>query len=284
MRHHEYIWIDKECIEQEDSLEKEQAIQSMDRVYHFAARTLCLLETHISNSTTADFFQLLNKESLQHPDMRVLSGVLLQHPKYIDDLINALHLIANDRWFTRAWITQKRLCSADNTSQQLWVLIDPSLSNRGRPEEICLDVELLQDHVLHLCNKLETQDKGLARRLADALGRFHAASRLPKGGAWRRRITQAAREHFDALQVLHVLEDQGCLIQSDKLALIGNGCGWNKRINAKEAATRGFSYSACVWMLGLLNGDAAVFCQDELIVSIRIPTAQPGFRSPRHVS
>jgi hypothetical protein len=80
--------------------------------------------------------------------------------------------------------------------------------------------------------------------------------------AWRRRLAQGVRAHFNTLQVLSILGRQDRLIPSNKLAMLANSCDWMKRIDTREGNTTNWSFSACAWVLALSNGDTSFFCQD----------------------
>lgn len=85
------IWIDQECIHQDDEEDKQKAIQSMHLVYQNATATLILLGCHIR--TLDDVYGM--------PD-------IMRHGVY-DDLRDR---ILADKWFTRAWTTQEYASSA----------------------------------------------------------------------------------------------------------------------------------------------------------------------------
>ncbi|KIX02781.1 uncharacterized protein Z518_08723 [Rhinocladiella mackenziei CBS 650.93] len=77
----------------------------------------------------------------------------------------------------------------------------------------------------------------------------------------RRRIAQPLRAHFNASQVLSMLNKSDCLIPSEKLAIPANGCGWKRRLDTQKANSEGWSFSARAWVLPIANADASSFCQ-----------------------
>jgi len=81
------IWIDQECIHQDDAEDKKDALQNMHLVYRRAKTTLVLLGRHVR--TTADITSL--------------SDEILNPHRCLD--LKAR--ITGDKWFTRAWTCQE---------------------------------------------------------------------------------------------------------------------------------------------------------------------------------
>lgn len=81
------IWIDQECIHQDDPVDVGKSIQNMHLVYKQAKYTLVLLGDHIQSVTDIQSLSQLTSTS---------------------DQFNALKLrIVQDKWFTRAWTIQE---------------------------------------------------------------------------------------------------------------------------------------------------------------------------------
>lgn len=70
------------------------------------------------------------------------------------------------------------------------------------------------------------------------------------------------RNHTNVMQAVSWLADKDCSVPSDKIALVANCCNWRRRIGAELVNSPGYSYSACLWALAIMNGDASLFCQD----------------------
>lgn len=85
------VWIDQECIHQDDDEDKKMAIQCMHLVYRKAAATLIVLGDHV---------RMLE-------DVRAIPSIK-QHGVH-QELRNR---ILGDRWFSRAWTTQEYANSA----------------------------------------------------------------------------------------------------------------------------------------------------------------------------
>ncbi|KAI9859243.1 MAG: hypothetical protein M1813_007017 [Trichoglossum hirsutum] len=95
------IWIDQECIEQDDRLDKELGIQSMDQVFQNALIAIAVLNCKITKQEHLDaLFDLVEGRE----DM---SRVEVVHA------LEVLELIFADDWHSRAWCFQEISVSQD---------------------------------------------------------------------------------------------------------------------------------------------------------------------------
>jgi len=128
------VWIDQECIEQDDRMDKELGIQSMDLVYRSARFTVVLLGQHIQSiqdaatilvlSHPSGFYDMsdhptANSRDLQfqsryghvgsplHPDLRLSDDEF----RRLIGAFSAVGKVLGDKWFTRAWTTQEHIVS-----------------------------------------------------------------------------------------------------------------------------------------------------------------------------
>ncbi|KAF3063873.1 hypothetical protein GL218_01935 [Daldinia childiae] len=87
------IWIDKECIDQDNEAEKEAAIQSMHLVYKLSKWPIALLTRRIKTTEELDLLtNLMCNEVAPEDELAVL------------DLLDG---ITSDLWWTRAWTFQE---------------------------------------------------------------------------------------------------------------------------------------------------------------------------------
>jgi predicted nucleic acid-binding protein len=98
----DYLWIDQECIEQDDPEDKDVGIQAMDLVYQMAAQSVAVLEVRINEQSHLDALGLLQ-------DCNVEEDLA---PTDLQDLIEALEIILSDRWFERTWCLQESTSAA----------------------------------------------------------------------------------------------------------------------------------------------------------------------------
>lgn len=106
------IWLDQECLPQDNSKEQELDIQAMDMVYQRAWTSAGLLESVLHHQS-----YLNAAASVLHWGMN--SGVLKVRPPGLStytvarDLVFFSELRGNDQWNTRAWILQESLAASE---------------------------------------------------------------------------------------------------------------------------------------------------------------------------
>jgi ankyrin repeat protein len=93
------VWIDQECIHQDDEEDKKVAIQCMHLVYRQAAITLIILGDHVRTAEDVPAISNIMQHAV-HEEMR--------------------DRILGDRWFSRAWTTQEY---ANSTRERLSYLV-----------------------------------------------------------------------------------------------------------------------------------------------------------------
>jgi hypothetical protein len=108
LQYFSYIWIDQECINQDDLEDKQIGIQSMDFVYRKCAAAVGLASLRINLQELMDNLQYV----LEHRCLRDSSHNLAQpfnscpafESESVAQFLDALH---NDPFFNRAWIYQE---------------------------------------------------------------------------------------------------------------------------------------------------------------------------------
>ncbi|KUI54139.1 Heterokaryon incompatibility protein 6, OR allele [Cytospora mali] len=164
-----YIWIDQECINQDDSDEKEAAIQCMDVVYRSSqSHILCLLDLQITDQEQISLLEALHICNVNGIGNRFYSMTrsmlgMKGTPEMARILAEILNMVAANRWFFRAWIMHERLCAATLRNTELLITCAPDLAS-SIPGEVCLmggyQLEDAQEIARHLENNRKDQDGG----------------------------------------------------------------------------------------------------------------------------
>lgn len=277
----------QECIEQNNEKEKEIAIQSMDLVYLRAQTSIGLFQARLSQKHLEYLSMAYESRTGPRPRSRrgrtVFTGCRqVQH----DIMCETVSIVVNDKWNTRAWILQEAFASSGNmillfpkdnkVDVRGWVLPCHEASR----SELAIRLDTLQ-HCIHICARhvrplliaaTHREEESMARRrrrraqkttkvvhpdeMRSTLQRiqlFHPSR--PKTGTtvWfansrQKRVCSAAA----AIAYLRVRDLERV---ADKLAIVANLCGYERRLNTVELDKTQPSLALCTLVLALVNGD-----------------------------
>lgn len=217
------IWIDQECIDQDNRADKEHGIQSMDLVYFNARRAVGLLDGYIHTQAQMDALAWVMQYNRFYGD----SG-----PEAVDEV---LELISKERWLTRAWVYQEII--AAQKRMMLLLRCDPQLNKPPHlgnvPGEIIVSLDILE----YQTGLMRSQDGKPLRLHLEGIYAIHLYG----------------RSGLHAFQ--HVARLQNSRIP-DKLAILGNLCDYPIRLDTTLLTPNiSTSFSACAFTLAILNGD-----------------------------
>ena len=90
------IWIDQDCIDQTNPIEKEHSIQEMDLIYQESDHPIAVLEFRFMTQAELDVFASICDDKFFTFD-----------PNQIEVLESVLLALSEDNWFKRAWTLQE---------------------------------------------------------------------------------------------------------------------------------------------------------------------------------
>ena len=254
-----FIWIDQECIRQNDREDKELGIQSMDLVYSRASFPLALMDTVFDSVKHI----LAIKQAIAR--FQIYLQQLHQPPVSESEILNvasAIQLLGQDRWLTRAWILQETILSGLKMEFLCRCSIDPpSDAFQGPPGEILLSMGHMRE--LHGSIEVYSQLASTVRRNDDdpnkLLRQFLASS---NGPATRLTIGERRWSHqshaFNAVAAFNLLEGYKNSRVADRLAIIANLCDYQTRLDTTKLTSMRFGFSTCLLTLALINGDISL--------------------------
>ncbi|KAI0555166.1 heterokaryon incompatibility protein-domain-containing protein [Xylaria curta] len=248
----ETIWIDRECVDQDDANEKETAIQNMHLVYSLSRWPIALL-THTVQ--TAD-------------ELDLLVGLLLGDIREEDEsaALELLDDITSDLWWKRAWTFQE-----DYRASTRMTFLIPHTSNLehrkqtaardmyNRPllgslpgeicikstdfrrcaTEFCLHYKQKQPEAEHICNKI-----------LSTAGKYNVLLQDSQLSGAHSLISRSMTP-----TILADIGRRGILTESDRLAIAANCCGYTVRLDTAILNRCSSSLSLSMLALYLLNGE-----------------------------
>ncbi|OQN97203.1 hypothetical protein B0A48_16744 [Cryoendolithus antarcticus] len=249
-----FIWIDQECIIQDDPEDKALAIQAMDEVYDQAEECVAVLEVCFEEQRHLDAIEILIENNSNR----------LCNEDGTRDVCEALRLILSDRWFERAWCLQES--TAGGTQMALLIRSDPRLTipDCFRSEVYgCFEIQLSWLHTVIGC--LEWFDAPDA----EPLGADTAELARTVAGMWydcmpqesdeeRGAVSFGGRTICDAAEALYYLDRRHNSVIADRLDILANMCGYEVRLDVLALDAQGFDFSICAVVLAILNGDFSI--------------------------
>ena len=231
------LWIDQECIRQNDREDKEYGIQSMDLVYERASHPLGLLTTCIRKQAHLDALSLLlRRESLTRNSFEAV--------------IEALELLVLDPWLTRAWVYQEAVAS--NSRMDLLIPYDTNLEKPSNLGSVAGEI-ILPLHTMHGNHEgALSYQVFLFWQSAKSDPDFNArAVRVLR--LWSRLAATKIRGNC-GLGVFKHLSTLRSSRVADKLAILGNICRYPVRLKIANIPNRS-SFTAYAFALAMINGD-----------------------------
>ncbi|RII19114.1 hypothetical protein CUC08_Gglean001777 [Alternaria sp. MG1] len=246
-----YIWIDQECIYQENAEDKERHLQIMDRIYKKSKWTVAILSTEIPDTmlSALALVPLNNRQEWYRgpyfenwpADVELKPLYVNFYVDFLNNTTNILSSVLSDPWFTRAWTFQERHCAS------ACVLLAPTGNKSEAVAQLPLDwfgndVSLTYRSLREISRyHRHLNDPG---NPGDALDRIRLYSLLYESD-------QSEPTSYDIL--FYMLEGCDNLICSDRLTIFANACGFRYKLNSTLLNDAEYSYSTCMIALMMAN-------------------------------
>lgn len=259
-----YFWIDKECINQEDLIQKELAIQSMDLVYHSSDSPVALLPVCINDAECLTILvELLRGKFVTNEIRPKLRAGMRARSR---DALKVLETITATRWWTRAWTFQEDYRAATKMTLLLCHTQDLEASKLAATElfgtlegELCVNSVTFRTEATRFCLAYKIEQSSRTRKedeLCDVI--------LQRAGKYTVLLEHYSAEAGDIVcrpmspLVLADLSARGLEEPFDILAIASNVCNYSVRLNTKVLSSGGYSLSMALLALYLLNGEIMV--------------------------
>ncbi len=253
-----YLWIDKECVVQEDGEEKETALQAMDLVYYCSKHPIGLLYQPIMSIADLKLLaELMTGKSVvkSGSKFKLSPGLPCESACKILELLEA---IVSDIWWTRAWTYQENYRGNVNMKLLIPHHIPPDDYHsdyiglfKDVPGEIVLSSTRFHEAATAFCLAFDPPaDLRRARELVLERARKYTLL-LEKPGIYGRDLVTKSMTPL----IIADIEKRQLKIPLDRLAIVANCCQYSARLDRTELLKRGHSVSLAILALFLLNGD-----------------------------
>lgn len=260
------VWIDQECINQDDPEDKEHSIQSMDMVYEQAYVSLGLFNAEIRTQSQLEALNTLYEWGNNGGNSDQVPGM----SEIADPLLEVLETLMKDRWTTRAWILQESF----SAGQKMVLLIKRGSGIRDdnkwssqfvSSDEVAMDFNwflnciILARWFFAIRSQNTTTDSvpfsSRIRGLMNRISWFHPISSHSGGHEVSFRPELHSRIMCSAAMALSFLRMRFNSCLPDRLAILANLCDWDVRLDTQEIEKNHQSLSTCIFVLAILNGD-----------------------------
>jgi hypothetical protein len=276
------IWVDQECIDQDDVQDKLLHIQAMHLIYRQASDVVAVLNSVLSDQVQVD---ILEYGSYSKIEERYAFGHLessgsrreIRH-NLVTQSIQLAESLASDPWYTRAWTYQEALLA----TRPVYLLIPCHLNLRAPSLQIVVGSQLviydtevtrvLDSMQNHLNNAIDPapalkwpeyspwlenpEDRDTqGNKLASALAVL--TDSVP---GWKKPSVDVALEvhRLSALDAIRALLRRGITECLDLIAICGNLCNYSIRINTYMVRKSRIGLSVALFALALLNGNLSL--------------------------
>jgi len=252
-----FIWIDQECIEQDDTSDKERYLQVMHKIYSRSRFTAGLLSfpsitlRQIMSILYLEEHSLLIEDHTNSPRDRLPEDC---DSTTILEIQRLLRAISRDRWFTRTWILQEKIAAM---KQLILLLPGPPTQLPGWTHS---EIEFMPGKAMGTAYYLKSQfsliDPQTASSIDLLLGQLHSMFGFDV-------LVESIVEPLQSTVYLDMSESsafkamESCdnAIVPDRIAIYANIFHFPKRLDSRLLSTHGFtSFSTAFLALLLHNG------------------------------
>lgn len=230
-------------------------MQAMDMVYENSIDSVAVLRTVITEQRHCDALGSL-----------VAFEPVTVRSTHATDVLEILELITADVWFQRAWTLQEATSGGTSMTVTLpcvsGIEVPPELRHRrfSNPNE---HVEFSLNHLV--VSVTTWFEPGFPGSCEDSNSEI--ALRLQ---SWRdrwARMFPTGTHDFDADGLMSLCPASEALwhmsvrensVVADRLAIIANLCGYEKRLDMMKLDKLGYGFSICVLVLAMMNGDTSI--------------------------
>lgn len=262
------LWIDQECIDQDDPADVENHLQVMHEIYQRSTFTAVILSRLINDIKYVD--DLFPMKPLQA--LSILDFIMEDIPERWTRCLAAVEFLAQDPWFKRTWCFQERHCAGNCF---YLIPVDPDIPfggalstkfciSHGRLLDFYKDVEQLADQDVILVFEGHRTMLRLAKLIKDHFDASKSNTHRP--------ITYLEDKDKPRFygDVFFGMEDCHNSIVADRIAIFANICSFRWTLNSTKLRDRRFSYSTAILVLLRMNtkGEQKKLLADDALEEI----------------
>lgn len=176
-------------------------------------------------------------------------------------MAEALELICQGLWFTRAWILEEYNSAGEHTITLL--RCRPESTGMSSSEADFYDIQMTTRELREMMGKVESllaRARGLEEPVKDWIQYAvkHFEDICPRRRTIRNLPNPEGRRTWSMSKALHHLRERKNFRIADRIAILGNVCNYEIRIDTNAAEEKAFSLSTCVLAMVDMNADVSL--------------------------
>lgn len=270
-----FIWIDQECIDQENQSEKEYHIQAMHLIYRSAQQVVAILNSQINTQAHLDVLASLGVAEGHSFKVKSTAdekplGKLLKTIPFLETAVELAEMIAADAWYTRAWTLQEAIVAALPLD-----LLIPYHSSLTAPDwagsiqgeiilsEAVIEIGFVRTFLWRLKFGRDIDHGGRILNLQHRAKAVDSILRetIPNSKTYKAEDMTLCRQ--TAADAIWGIMHRNISEPSDLIAIVGNLCQSNIRLDTRRVCSQNFSFTVSLLALALLNGDMSLILSLE---------------------
>ena len=272
------IWIDKECIYQEQAVNRTVGMQAMDLVYSQSKFSVGLLMVVIETQRQVDCLSKLLSQAVFVKQTEEPRFKRTTNNDMIRGILEVLQRLLSDERWERSWIFQEDHCSS--TRMRLLVRHSDSISKSNQfgriPGELEIPVYLLRRTATMFFMACDERNYKYDEKLLARIKQYNIWNKIyrpsmessfgstPTGLEWAG-DDDAPWLQSSSLGILSDIEERKSKFVADRLPIYANCCKFSSRLEPKSVTSAGYGLSTCILGLCLLSGE--IFKNDKQVRS-----------------
>jgi hypothetical protein len=265
------IWIDQECVDQEDPEQADQSVKAYRAVYRRSQQVVAVLTAGITEQAHLDAFKFAEKYHVERTQTGTMTGVESE----LRSIMQVSALISENEWFSRIWTLSESLMA----SRLLHFLVPCGTSLQrshwlgNLSGQIVVHQLVLQALFCPIINPYETvfparlqrpEGEIIQETLSSepgAIAAYHLFQETCPESKWR----PERRRYLSVVEASRLLSGRDGREDSDRIVIMANICGYKKGLIRQDLVQLKLGLSICTLALSIVNGDGSLldFIQSE---------------------
>lgn len=260
------IWIDQECIEQDDPKDKGFHIQGTDAIYSGARHVVAVLNSLVVEQPHLALFDVANTARLEYSALkkrdsrwchdfdRVSRPEFEDYKVYAQDIVRAME---SDSWFSRVWPFQESMVAVSTLHYLLPCKLHVARPSwiGSMPGQIIVDQWEMHQHLG--CYLQGDKKNPWIEPWFDRYLRTMAVANY-KNPAIPLSESDVSTHHLGSFNASRLLHGRGLTEKMDRMAIVANVCRYKVRLEIRSVCLHDFDFDLLVFMQAILKGDISL--------------------------